>query len=228
MGCVEKRLSLGRYSLRTKATEFFYCVGGITKGWTTGVRFPVGTRDYFLHSFQTGSGVHPTVYLLGTKAFSRVRTAAALSWPLDVENGGARCLLRGSSLWCGAKGQRYLHIRISEVLLAVKILCYDILWSSWIPSCGGKYRNNFTVTLYCRHFSGQVSHVHEFEFSNLVHFCTEDTDSQLLQPVDACAIETRRMSGNSSFFFSTASSHLEFLNYGPYRHLVGAWIAQSV
>jgi hypothetical protein len=35
---------------------------GIAAGWTTQVRFPVGQDFSFLHSVQTGSGVHPISY----------------------------------------------------------------------------------------------------------------------------------------------------------------------
>jgi hypothetical protein len=39
-------------------------------GWTTGVRFSVGARDFFLHSIQTGSGVHQASYPIGTGTLS--------------------------------------------------------------------------------------------------------------------------------------------------------------
>jgi hypothetical protein len=36
---------------------------GIATGWTAGVRFPAGLRDFsLLHSVQPGSGAHPTSY----------------------------------------------------------------------------------------------------------------------------------------------------------------------
>jgi hypothetical protein len=40
-------------------------------GWTAGVRFPAGTREFsFLHSVHTGSGTHPASYRVGTGAVS--------------------------------------------------------------------------------------------------------------------------------------------------------------
>jgi hypothetical protein len=40
---------------------------GIATGWTTGVRFPAGARDFsLLHRVQTGSGAHPASYTIGT------------------------------------------------------------------------------------------------------------------------------------------------------------------
>jgi len=36
-------------------------------GWTTGVRFPAGAGTFSpRHRIQTGSGVHPASYLMGT------------------------------------------------------------------------------------------------------------------------------------------------------------------
>jgi hypothetical protein len=36
-------------------------------GWTAGVRFSVGARDFsLLHSVETASGAHPASYLMGT------------------------------------------------------------------------------------------------------------------------------------------------------------------
>jgi hypothetical protein len=41
--------------------------------WTTGVRFPMGTRDISPpHSIQSSSGVHPPSYLMGTRGLSQV------------------------------------------------------------------------------------------------------------------------------------------------------------
>jgi hypothetical protein len=38
-----------------------------TTGWTTGVRFPAGARDFSLsYCVQTGSGAHPACYPMGT------------------------------------------------------------------------------------------------------------------------------------------------------------------
>jgi hypothetical protein len=37
-------------------------------GWTAGVRFPVGERDFsLLRSVQTGSGAHPASYPMATE-----------------------------------------------------------------------------------------------------------------------------------------------------------------
>jgi hypothetical protein len=36
-------------------------------GWTAGVRFPAGARDFsLLHSVETGSDAHPASYPMGT------------------------------------------------------------------------------------------------------------------------------------------------------------------
>jgi hypothetical protein len=38
-------------------------------GWTSGFRFPAGTREFFLlRSVHTGTGAHPAAYLTGTRA----------------------------------------------------------------------------------------------------------------------------------------------------------------
>jgi hypothetical protein len=40
--------------------------------WTAGVRFPAGVRDFSLpHNVQTGSGVHPAFYPVGTGALKK-------------------------------------------------------------------------------------------------------------------------------------------------------------
>jgi hypothetical protein len=37
----------------------------LSVGWTTGVLFPAGKRDFSLpHSVETGSGAHPASYLM--------------------------------------------------------------------------------------------------------------------------------------------------------------------
>jgi hypothetical protein len=39
----------------------------LTTNWTIGVRFPTGAEDFFYSPcVQTGSGVHPTSYPMGT------------------------------------------------------------------------------------------------------------------------------------------------------------------
>jgi hypothetical protein len=41
---------------------------GIATDWTTGVRFPLGARDFsVLQSVQTGSGLHSASYPMGTE-----------------------------------------------------------------------------------------------------------------------------------------------------------------
>jgi hypothetical protein len=48
-----------------------------------GVRVPVGSRIFFLYVVQTGSGVHPTSYPMGTGgSFPWDKAAGELSWPL--------------------------------------------------------------------------------------------------------------------------------------------------
>jgi hypothetical protein len=56
----------------------------IATGWTTGVRLPVGARDFSpLHVFQTGSGARPTSYPMDTGGSIRVgKAAGAWSWNL--------------------------------------------------------------------------------------------------------------------------------------------------
>jgi hypothetical protein len=39
----------------------------VATGWTAGIRFPAGARNFsFLHSVHTGSGTHPVYYPMDT------------------------------------------------------------------------------------------------------------------------------------------------------------------
>jgi hypothetical protein len=71
----------------------FFCLiwrAGITQfvwlatGWTAGVRFLVGKRDFSLqHSVQIGSWAHTTSYLMGTVgSFPGSNAAGTWRWPL--------------------------------------------------------------------------------------------------------------------------------------------------
>jgi hypothetical protein len=52
---------------------------GIATGWTAGVRFPAGARDFsLLHSIHTASGAHPASYPMGTGgSFAGCKAAGA-------------------------------------------------------------------------------------------------------------------------------------------------------
>jgi hypothetical protein len=51
-------------------------------GWTGGVLFRAGARDFFLWNLQTGSGSHLVSYPMVTAgSFPRGKTAGAWSWP---------------------------------------------------------------------------------------------------------------------------------------------------
>jgi hypothetical protein len=78
-------------------------------GWTAGVQFPVGARDFsLLHSVQTNAGAHPASYPM------RIGTVSpGIKWPLceadhsppsssKVKNGGAATLPCHTSSWLGA------------------------------------------------------------------------------------------------------------------------------
>jgi hypothetical protein len=61
-------------------TQWTHSSVGITTGWTAGVRFPTGARDFSpLHNFQADSGVHPASYQRGC-SFRR-EAVGAWSWP---------------------------------------------------------------------------------------------------------------------------------------------------
>jgi hypothetical protein len=73
------------------------------------VRFPAGARDFsLLHSMQTGSGVHPASYPVGTEGsfpgVMRPGREAHHSLPSNAEfkNGGAIPQLPHASSWRGA------------------------------------------------------------------------------------------------------------------------------
>jgi hypothetical protein len=70
---------------------------GIATGWTTGVRFPAGARDFnLLCNVQTGSGAHPASYPGAlSPGVERPGRQADHSPPssAEVENGGAVPLL---------------------------------------------------------------------------------------------------------------------------------------
>jgi hypothetical protein len=77
----------------------------LTMGWTAGVRFPSGVRDFsILYSVQIGSGVHPASYPIFTRGSSPEVNLpgreADHSPPAsdEVKNGGAILPLLNTSL----------------------------------------------------------------------------------------------------------------------------------
>jgi hypothetical protein len=72
-----------------------------------GIRVPVGSRIFTSHVVQTGSGVHPTYYTLGTWGlFPGGKAAGAWSWPL-------------TSNWCRDEENMDLYVHSPKRLQGV-------------------------------------------------------------------------------------------------------------
>jgi hypothetical protein len=73
---------------------------GIVTGWTIGVWFPAGARDFcLLRSVQTGTGSHPASYPMGTGG----KAAGAWSWPFtsaEVKNMWISYISSPHTPWC--------------------------------------------------------------------------------------------------------------------------------
>jgi hypothetical protein len=79
---------------------------GLATDWKAGVQFPAGATDvYLLHSVQTGSGVHPASYPVGTGGVSSElerpgrEADHSLQSNAEVKNGGAKPPLPHMSSW---------------------------------------------------------------------------------------------------------------------------------
>jgi hypothetical protein len=95
-------------------------------GWTAGVRFPAGARDFSLLSVQTHSRVHPASYPVGNRgSFPGGKVAgheADHSPPSSakVKNGGAIPPLPHTSSWRGAQLIKHME-NISKYSLQTKV-----------------------------------------------------------------------------------------------------------
>jgi hypothetical protein len=94
-------------------------------GWTPGVRFPVGVRDFSLnHSVQADSGAHPASYPKGTRDSSQEAKRAgheldhSLPCRAEIKNSGALLPfpLTSSSL-----------IKYRDKLIFTFLVVYDIV-----------------------------------------------------------------------------------------------------
>jgi hypothetical protein len=118
---------------------FINCSHLWVKGWTAGVRFQAGARDFsLLHRVQTCSGAHPAYYPMGT----------GVSFPRGCSGRGVKLTIALHLVLRSSMMELYLHspIRLHGVVLNCPLRTAFLLNKQYIVRLEGLAQLKNTVT----------------------------------------------------------------------------------